>query len=207
MICLGMRFIFPWMLVILAGLSFSNLRAADVSIQIVEQSSTAKTAGDPRCTYDVVLTNTSRHRLSIWDEACSWGYYNLSFEFTRADGRVVRVEKTPIDFTMNEMSGHVLDPGKQFIFQSAFRNWDLKDYQEWNHADELKGRMTMKAIYKNTNAPFPGEKPDTIDGFDRYLKPGEDDILVHLHQRQREFLELAWIGRVESPPVKITILR
>jgi hypothetical protein len=207
MICLGMRFIFAWTFVVMVGLSFSGLRAADVSIQIVEQSSTAKKAGDSRCTYDVVLTNTSRHRLSIWDEACSWGYYNLSFEFSRADGRVVRVEKTPIDFTMNEMSGHVLDPGKQFIFQSAFRNWDLKDFQEWTHTDVLKGKMTMKAIYKNTNAPFPGKKPDTIDRFDRYLVPGEDGALNPLLQRQREFLELAWIGRVESQPIKITILR
>ena len=199
-----MRFLFAGMLVLMAGLA--SLQAADLSIDIVPESSggNGKQSINFWHTFNVVLTNTSRHSLVIWDDACSWGYFNLSFEFTDTNGHVVKLEKTPIDFTQNAPEGYVLLPSRHFVLTVAFGDWDHKDAKYWTHSDELDGKMTMRAIYRNTNAPFPGKKPDSID---KYLKPGEPAILALLHQRQREFFELAWIGRVESEPIKVTIVR
>jgi hypothetical protein len=195
------------MILLLIAFTFLRLPAADLSVDIVPESSGGKNKQDINFwhSFYVVLTNNSGHSLVVWEDACSWGYFNLSFEFTDAKGRVIKVERDPReDFTMNAPMGYLLLPGRHFVFPIQFGDRDQKDISGWTHTDKLEWTMTVKAIYKNTNAPFPGQKPDTID---RYLKPGEPAILALLHQRQRDFIELAWIGRVESEPIKVTILR
>jgi hypothetical protein len=189
-----MRFLLIGMLLFMVGMASVSLRAADLSIDIVPQTSgdDAKTSINPRHTFQFVLTNTSNHSLVIWNDACSWGYFNLSFEFAGANGHVIKVERASIDFTMNEPEGEVLPPGKHFVLLVTFRNWDVKDDPNWVHTDGLKGKMAMKAIYKNTNAAFPGQKPSQKSEFLDY---------------QRKFFDLAWVGRIESKPVEVTFFR
>jgi hypothetical protein len=52
--------------------------------------------------------------------------------------------------------------------------------------------MTMRAIYKNTNEAFPGEKPNP------QIKIPDD---------WQKLIDSAWVGQVASEPMQVTIAR
>ena len=183
-----------WAVLLTMGLAFSCVKAAELSVDIVPESSGGKDKQGINIwrPFFVVLTNTSDHNLLVWNEECSWGYFNLSFEFTDKDGKVVQVGKTPTGFTVNFPNGYVVLPGRHFVLAVAFRNWDRKDIRDWSNTEKLDGTMTMKAIYKNTNEAFPGEKPNPQNKY--------SDI-------EQKLFDSAWVGRVESEPIQVAITR
>jgi hypothetical protein len=189
-----MRFRLIWAIFLTIGLTFSHVTAADLSVDIVPESSGGKDKQGINIwrTFFVILTNTSDHKLSVWNEECSWGYFNLSFEFTGKDGKVFRTSKNPIGFTVNFPSGYVVLPGKHFVLAVAFRNWVRKDIRDWSNTEKLDGTMTMKAIYKNTNEAFPGEKPNPLNKY--------SDV-------EQKLFDSAWVGEAQSEPIQVTIER
>jgi len=188
-----MRLHLTWLVVLIFVLAAVPTRAADWSIDVVPQNSRDGvqyiSLYDP---FQVVLTNTTDHDLMVWKEWCSWGYFNLSFEFANKDGKVIKIAKdTNEEWTKNGPDGFVVKPGKHFVLSVTLVNRD-KASDKWIGTEKLDGGMTIKAIYKNTNDAFPGEKP-----------PPQNKIP---HDRQK-YIDSAWIGQVESEPMQITIVR
>lgn len=70
--------------------------------------------------FHVVLTNTSGKEQRIWESWNSWGYYNLSFELTGADGKMVKVERGPRGWTRNFRSYLTMKPGEANVFDVRF---------------------------------------------------------------------------------------
>jgi hypothetical protein len=180
-----MRFQIPSVVALFFVLSFRPAQAADWSIDIVPTSSDG---GKQRINiYDpfyVVLTNVTDHDLSVWKERCSWGYFNLSFEFTGENGKVFRVKKKDVGFTVNFPDPYVVKGGRHFVRAVTLRS------QDWLGTEKLEGPMTLRAIYENTNASYPGEK----------AKPSGDP-------RMDALISSCWVGKVESNPVPMVVTR
>jgi hypothetical protein len=138
----------------------------------------------------VVLTNTSGRTQVMWNEWCSWGYYNLSFQFKSADGKVIQVRKSPIYFTKNYSDPFFVPAGHHFVLAATFRNSEQTNRYDWLNTDGLDGVMTVKAIYKNTNEPFPGHSAQNKEP-----------------DNWRKLIDSAWIGEVQSEPKKFEIIR
>lgn len=172
-----MRFCFAWPIALVSLLAIFPLRASDLSVEVVPEGS--KTEGftiSLKVPFHVVLTNTGDHDLTLWKEWCSDGYFNLSFEFTSQDGKVIKVEKAGRDWAKNFPDGFVVKPGGHFVLPVTFSSNEPGAYQ-WTGIESLQGVMTLKAIYKNASDFIPNGNP--------IPKP--------------------WVGQVESKPMVVTI--
>ena len=127
--------------------------------------------------FHVILTNATNHNLVVWQSWCSWGYFNLSFEFKGKDGQIIKVEKdTRVTFTKNGPAEFVVLPGCAYTFAVDLRGSNT----EWTNVQALHGAMTMQAIYKNSN-----KVPDAVQ---KQLKP-------------------VWTGQVKSQSIPVMISR
>ena len=138
--------------------------------------------------FQVILTNATTHNLTVWSESCSWGYFNLSFEFKGKDGKIVKVEKDKrVGWTRNGPVEFVVLPGCAYTFTV-----DLLGSKEWTNVAALQGAMTMKAIYKNTNDAFPEQKPIPANKYPTDMQ---------------KRLDSAWVGLVASAQIPVMIIR
>jgi hypothetical protein len=64
----------------------------------------------------VVMTNTSSATQNVWESWNSWGYQNIRFELTLANGQTYVVAKKPQIFTRNFPSTFAIPPGGQQIY-------------------------------------------------------------------------------------------
>jgi hypothetical protein len=188
-----MSFYLTGALALLFALAVLPVRAADWSFDVVPESSRkGELFISIHHPFYVVLTNVTDHDLTVWKEWCSWGYFNLSFEFTGKDGKVVKVEKDHnLFWTKNGPDGFVVMPGKHFVLSVTLSIKD-KTADMWIGAERLDGAMTLQAIYKNTNEAFPGEKPNPQNKF-----PSD----------MQKRIDSAWLGQVESEPMQVTVER
>ena len=184
-----MRFHLTWAVVLVFALTALPVRVADWLLTAVPQT-TGKdgqvlSLSSP---FRVILTNATNHNLTVWKEWCSWGYFNLSFEFASKDGKIVKVAKDPNQtWTKNGPAGFVVLPGCTYTVTVRFLG-----KKEWTGVEGLHGVMSMKAIYKNTNEAFPGAKPNQQIKY--------PDVL-------QKRIDSAWVGQVESEPIQVTIVR
>jgi hypothetical protein len=183
-----MRSHFLWALVLAFALIVFPLKAADWSIDVVPQSSRdgeqAIALSDP---FQVVLTNTTDHDLILWGEWCSWGYSNLSFEFSSKDGKVTKVFRPMTTWTRNGPDAFTVRPGKHFVLTVTLRSRE-KTHANWSGVESLEGLMTVKAIYKCTDEAFPGSKPQ-----------------VKFHDDMQKLIDSGWVGQVESDPMQLRV--
>jgi hypothetical protein len=139
--------------------------------------------------FHVILTNATNHNLVVWKDWCSWGYFNLSFEFKGKDGKIIKVEKdTRVGWTRNGPAEFVVLPGCAYTFTIDLLGSNTK----WTNVLDLHGAMTMQAIYKNTNEAFTGAKPNPQNKF-----PAD----------MQKLFDSAWIGQVKSQAIPVIISR
>ncbi len=69
-------------------------------------------AVDAESHFHVVIENVSTEPQPIIDEWNSWGYFNLTFEYTAADGQRHAMEKLPRAWKGNELTTSKLKPGE-----------------------------------------------------------------------------------------------
>src|SRR5215469_10282736 len=73
----------------------------------------------------VVLTNVSQETQPVWEYWYSWGYQNVSFELSAADGRKFVVSKKQEDFTRNFPSTFLIGPGEHQVYSIRLNErWD-----------------------------------------------------------------------------------
>lgn len=95
--------------------------------------------------FHVVLRNNRDDTVRLWREWCSWGYYNLSFEFVYADGSKEVGEKNKIYWTRNFPSWMKLQSNESRVIDV-----DWTDEKKWKGfkrlgSDEL---VKVKAIFE-----------------------------------------------------------
>jgi hypothetical protein len=74
----------------------------------------------------VVLTNVSMESQPVWEYWNSWGYQNLSFEFTMSDGKKIVVSKRLKDFDKNFPSTFLILPGEHQVYPISFAKEDCR---------------------------------------------------------------------------------
>jgi hypothetical protein len=99
----------------------------------------------------VVLTNISEQPQAVFEQWNSWGYFAVSFEFTRDDGGKVTVfHKRTVVFTKNNPSTFVVAPGEYQVFPIRLDKW-------WEAQPALRKTAEMsvkvKAIYEVSATP------------------------------------------------------
>lgn len=93
----------------------------------------------------VVLTNISKKPQAVWESWNSWGYKNISFEFTIPDGRLFVVSEGPQDFTKNFPSTFLIESGEHQVYAIRLdQGWET--HPSLPKTDEMP--ITLRAIYE-----------------------------------------------------------
>jgi hypothetical protein len=93
----------------------------------------------------VVLTNASPETQPVWEYWNSWGYQNISFEFTTADGKKFSVTRKQEDFTKNYPSTFLIGPGEHQVYAIRLdESWEM--HPPLPKTDETL--ISLKAIYE-----------------------------------------------------------
>lgn len=104
-------------------------------------------AEDKPAEFYVVLTNSSEDAQPTFQYHNSWGYQNISFEFTLPDGAKVVASKRIQCFTVNF-------PGTFLVPPAEHRVYAIRLDREWETKPLLSGDavtpITLKAIYEVT---------------------------------------------------------
>jgi hypothetical protein len=93
----------------------------------------------------VVVTNISKKPQAVWRRGNSWAYKNISFEFTLPEGQKVIVSEGPQDFTKNNPSTFLIEPGEHRVYSIRLDKW-WEANPSLPRADEMP--ITLKAIYE-----------------------------------------------------------
>jgi hypothetical protein len=157
----SMRFRFHWLtllgilLLAIAGTGSSEAPKTPFLLSVVPDRSQGEggsitMAQSKARDFYVVLTNVSQDSQTVWEDWNSWGYQNLSFELTTADGRKFVTSKRQQDFTVNIPSTFLIQPGEHQVYAIRFD-------KEWETRPALPGAkdmpITLKAIYKVSPTP------------------------------------------------------
>ena len=105
---------------------------------------------DVRNEFYVVLTNISDRPQAVWEEWNSWGYQNISFEFTTSDGRKYVISKREEDFTRNFPSTLLIQPGEHQVYSIWLDKW-WEAHPSFPKGDEMP--IKMKAVYEVEATP------------------------------------------------------
>jgi hypothetical protein len=110
----------------------------------------------------VLLTNVSNKPVRVWQEWCSWGYYNLQFEIVEKNGTKHLVTKKPTGWTRNFPDYVELTPNESVVWGVGLwpSDWNGLSWLPTNELEPVK----VSAIYTS----MPGDKEDDrITGADR----------------------------------------
>jgi hypothetical protein len=98
----------------------------------------------------VVLTNASRDAQPVFEDWNSWGYQNVSFEFTMPDGRKLVVSKRDQSFTRNVPSTFLIPRGEHRVYAIRLdKQWETRP----KLSADAETLLTLKAIYQVTATP------------------------------------------------------
>jgi hypothetical protein len=187
-----MRLPFIYAIILLSALAILPVKASQWQLVAVPQT-TGKDGAvlNIKEPFQVNLNNTSLHDLKVWKEWCSWGYFNLSFEFTGQDGEVVAVTKGGMMIWYGNMpDGLVVQPGCAYSIMVNLSGNNPIGKKEWTGVEALQGKMTMRAIYSNSKEFTIGGKPTS---------KAASDLDKQVNS--------AWFGTVKSEPIPVTIVR
>ncbi len=98
----------------------------DVAIPLRNKSSririnsNSKSINNIRSHFNVVLTNNTDKPIKLWQEWCSWGYYNLSFEIIDATGKKHTLTKGDMVWTANFPDTLTIPPHKHRVIDVYF---------------------------------------------------------------------------------------
>jgi len=129
----------------------------------------------------VIIENVSDKPQQHFDEWNSWGYFNLTLEWTDASGKTGTVRKVARSWTRNFPSTTTLKPGEALVREITF---DPKVWQGWPDISE-RTKLALKVSYHV--AP----RPDA-DGWTGAINSEEQTVTIEPPPEQ-------W-GKTPSPP-------
>jgi hypothetical protein len=106
-------------------------------------------------TFYVVMTNVSKEAQPIFETSNSWGYDNVSFEITLADGKKVAATIRPQVFTVNFPGTSPIPAGEKYVYAVQLdEKWEFKP-----HLLALgEQQITIKAIYETKKTDQSAER-------------------------------------------------
>jgi hypothetical protein len=119
--------------------SLAPHRVSDNSPPVV-----ALAAESPQLT--VVLTNKDPHTLRLWNDSCSWGYRNLSFELTDA-GRTITVTRAERGWEKNVPAWDDLPSGGSVSTDVTLSSVEWRGLPVLKHGEQRMVRI--RAIYRS----------------------------------------------------------
>ncbi len=129
--------------------------------------------------FHVLLKNISDEPQTLWNESCSWGYSNLSFEMV-LDGRKIVIEKNPvIEWEKDFPDYWTLLPDEYYVFDIYITS-DIWNFPKIEEASKV---VQLKAIYENTSS----------------------SRIIHFKDKPDKKLDNFWTGQIESDPLEIVI--
>ncbi len=122
-----------------SALSINLVARKNNGRSIIRLSPGTKSVQDIRSHFHVVVTNNTNKPVRLWQERCSWGYYNLSFEVIDAGGKKHTIKKRWIKAWSADAAIHqTLAPGKHRVIDVYFDNLNAKSIYGWNLDSLLK---------------------------------------------------------------------
>ncbi|MFI5380151.1 MAG: hypothetical protein ACHRHE_12705 [Tepidisphaerales bacterium] len=115
-----------------------------VSLAVVERG--RQSTGSP---LHMIIENVSKQPQSHFDEWNSWGYGNVTLDWTDAQGHTGTVTKVPGAWTRNGPTTTILQPGEALVREVSF---DPKLWQGWPAITNFT-TLTLKAGYRSTGEP------------------------------------------------------
>jgi hypothetical protein len=97
----------------------------------------------------VIIENVSDKPQKLFEEWNSWGYDNLTLQWTDAQGKTGKVAKVPGFWTVNYPSTVVLQPGEAIVRDISF---DPKLWKGWPSITEPM-ELKVKVSYQPTGQP------------------------------------------------------
>jgi len=100
-------------------------------------------------TLHVIIENISKKPQNHFEERYSWGYGNLSLQWTDAQGKTGAVTRVPRGWNKNFPATVVLQPGEALVREISF---DPKLWEGW---PAIKGQtlLTVMVTYRATGKP------------------------------------------------------
>ncbi len=128
------------------------VHADDWSLEIIPtyKSTQEQTIDTRGSAFVVLLTNHSGHDATIWANIYSWGYDDLSFLVTRADGKTFSIKRKQEMFTVNFPVCYLIRSGGHYAWSVTFSP-DLWE----GFPSDWKGeeKITLKAIFEIKPTP------------------------------------------------------
>ena len=157
------------------GLSLRGVDTSELHIEIVPNAPNQTVRlNQPQAHFHVIITNTSANSINLWEEWCSWGDPNLSFDIIDSKGHVrstIRKSGTQI-FSPNFPSWREIAPGERHVVDVFLDRdeWILPFLKNSTHQGEFDldviARFTIRADAETkSNAIWTGtasSKPKNI---------------------------------------------
>ena len=121
----------------------ANKPDVEVSLAVVEGYETTKSP------LHVIIENISDKPQSHFEEWNSWGYGNLTLEWSDANGKTGNVAKVPGRWDRNGPTTAVLEPGEALVREISF---DSKLWQGWP-AIAYGTKLRLKVTYHSAGRP------------------------------------------------------
>jgi len=189
---------------------WTGARAADWSLEIAPTSPANPIrvihVGSPAPAFDAVLTNTSDHPLVLWKEWCSFGYFNLSFQVTRADGEVFILRRLVGSWYGNFPDPQTVAPGQPFAWPVVLdANWGTFP-KNWQDGESV----TIRAIYENERDLIEEKLLAQRDEkMEEKLQALKDPAALKAWKESkfvaREHYQEAWTGKVSSQSFEVKL--
>lgn len=156
----AIAFLLPLILFISNALAAPNpsdsLTLRIVPNSIADNGERAIILTKPEWHFHVVVTNTSQEPVKLWQESCSWGYFNLSFESTDQGGKIVLIKKKAKGWNKDFPTWTVLAAGEQWVVDVAF---DESTWQNPPLSAKGKGQaIKLKAVFEIAPEPEAQER-------------------------------------------------
>ena len=119
----------------------------------------------------VIIENISNKPQSHFDEWNSWGYCNLSLQWTDADGKTGTVAKVPRGWDRNFPTATILQPGEALVRGVSF---DPKLWQGWPTGTGSI-TLTLKVLYHSKDEP---KIPNSATGWTGTVVSKEQTVVI-----------------------------
>ncbi len=138
----------------------------------------------PQQHFHVVIHNKSEKPVKLWQEWCSWGWHNLTFEIIDADGTTTIAKKKARGWDKNFPSHTTIDANGDAVIDVFFdpELWDLSPKLRPSdaHAPQV---LTMRAVYVNAAGTSDGSTSDQSDRWDMWVGTITSDKLPYTLRR------------------------
>jgi len=111
------------LLLILVSAYTAEGERADLSLTIavpIHNGQRTIQVGRQATRFNVIIENLSEHRVNLWREWCSWGYFNLRFQFTDEKGIMWIAKKKEKDWEKNFPDFVSVDPRDKLVIDVTF---------------------------------------------------------------------------------------